>query len=258
MNPRARSQPSAFTLLEVMLAISILSVVLAAVYSNWTGIIRAKKVAVEAASIAQRERMAMRVIEEALSSAQLFVANLDYYRFTNEVNFGEASTFSFVTRLPEAFPRSGKFGAFDVRRVTFSLETGGDRRSKLLVMRQNPILMEMDEDERVHPVVLARNVKLFKQEYFDAAMDDWVEEWVQTNQLPKLVRISLQLNYGEGNVVREGELVMREIGVPSVGVQPGWQVPTPSGGGAKPDTGGRRQQQIPGPTPNPSRKPQAD
>ena len=247
MKNRFHNWVAAFTLLEVMLSISILSVVLAAIYSSWMGIIRAKEVAVEAAATVQRERMAMQVIQEALGAAQLFVANAQYYGFSNDVHFGEANTFSFVAQLPEAFPRSGKFGAFDVRRVTFAVESGGDRLRQL-VMRQNPILMDMDEDEQVHPVVLARNVKQFKQEYWDTTTSDWIEEWVQTNQLPKLVRITLQLNYGEGNSIKPGEVVTRVIGLPTAGVQPGWQVPSLGNSATSNNTGLRP---IRGVSPNP-------
>ena len=229
MKIRAQNVTSAFTLIEMMLAIALMSLVVAAIYSSWMMILRAKKVAVSAASSAQRERMAMRVMEEALTASQLFVANIGYYGFTNDSSVAGEETFSFVARLPKSFPRSGKFDDFDVRRVAFSLVSahGGEKQ---LVMRQNPILMDMDDDEKTHPVVLAQNVRMFSTEYWDETKQDWTDEWLQTNQLPKLVRLSLQLNYVGEHVIRAEEVVTRIVGLPTVGVAQALQIPIPAGG----------------------------
>ena len=79
---------------------------------------------------------------------------------------GSDATLSFVARLPQTFPRGGRFGDFNVRRVTFCVESrqNGGRQ---LVMRQTPILMDMDEDEQQHPVVLATDVRAFSGEFWD-------------------------------------------------------------------------------------------
>ena len=236
MNFRSQNSRRAFTLIEIMLSLAILTVVMGAIYASWNAVLRAKGVAMKAAAAAQRERMAMRVVEEALSSAQLFVANVNYYGFTNDSAFGGNSSFSFVAKLPDSFPRSGKFlhaadGGFDfdVRRVTIGTETSGDGR-KQLVLRQSPILMEMDDDEIHHPVVLAEDVKEFGVEFWDKVKNDWTEDWVLTNELPKLVRVSMQLNVVGARGARLSEMVVREVGLPTLGVQQTWQVPSLSGG----------------------------
>ena len=232
-----------FTLVEVLISIAILSAILGAVYSSWSGILKAKQVAIQAAASVQRERMAMRVVEEALSASQLFAANVGYYGFSNETALGEGSSVSVVARLPKSFPRSGKFGQFDVRRVTFSVEPGPNGQKQLL-MRQNPILMAMDDDEKSHPVLLADAVNLFTVEYWDNTKNDWVDEWGQTNQLPKLARVSMQLNYVGVNATRVGDLIVREVGFPTAGVPQQWQVPVPA---ANPSTGRGRMGVIDGP-----------
>ena len=50
----------------------ILSLVLAAIFSTWTAILRASKVGNEAAAAVQRTRIAVRTLEESLGSAQAF------------------------------------------------------------------------------------------------------------------------------------------------------------------------------------------
>ena len=216
-----------FTLIEVMVAMAILIVVVGAIYSTWAGIVKASKVGLDAATAAQRERMAIRVVEDALASAQLFVANPKYYSFQGEN--GTAAELAFTARLPRAFPRSGKFGNFDMRQVRFSVESGGGYQ-KQLVLRQNPILMELDEDEKMHPVVLSADVKKFQFEFWDSTANDWTDTWLLTNQLPKMVRVSLQLNYAGTRHENTSQMITRVVALPTAGVQPTWQMPSVQGG----------------------------
>lgn len=218
-----------FTLIEIMVAMTILIIIIGAIYSTWASIVKATRVGQDAATGAQRERMAMRVVEDALASAQLFVANPNYYSF--EAKNGSAATLEFTARLPRAFPRSGKFGGFDMRRVQFAVEPGSGSQ-KQLVLRQNPILMELDEDEKSHPVVLAADVKKFKFEFWDTTSSDWTDTWLLTNQLPKIVRVSLQLSYAGTSREDTSALITRVVALPTAGVQPNWQMPAIQGGPA--------------------------
>jgi type II secretion system protein J len=212
--------PRGYTLLEVMLAMALLALIVSAIYSTWVGIMKASKVGLNAAVQAQRERTAMHVIEEALTAAQLFVANPDYYSFAPE-NEGK-TTLSFTAYLPEDFPRSGRYSAWPMRRVIFSLENGGDGE-KQLVLRQYPILMEMSDDEKVKPVVLARDVKKFKLRFWDNQEHEYKEEWLLTNQLPQKVEVSLQLNYPGVRTETTEPLLRTEVIMTSLGVQPSLQ-----------------------------------
>ncbi|MEY2465926.1 MAG: hypothetical protein QOD03_447 [Verrucomicrobiota bacterium] len=203
------------------MAIALFSMVVAAIYSSWIAIMRGAKSGLDAAAAVQRSRVAISTIEQALSSVRSFATDIQYYSFLAEN--GSKPTLSFVTRLSQSFPRSGKFGDFDMRRVTFSLESG-DGGSQL-VMRQNPILMELDRDENEHPVVLAKEVQEFKMDFWDTKAAEWTDEWTETNQLPKMVKITLQTGPKtfESRPRRE---VVRIVALPSVTVQPNWQSAT--------------------------------
>lgn len=222
-NPSTLQRCKGFTLVEILIALGIFSLVLAAIFSSWTAILRASKVGNDAAAAVQRARMAGRTIEESLGSAQSYAANLPLYSF--DVKNGSDASLSFVARLAPSFPRSGKFGAFTVRRVTFSVEDGRDG-SRQLVLRQNPLLMDPDVDEREHPLVLAKNVKQFKTVYWDPRSADWSEDWdkLGTNNLPPLVKVTLKLTASQySSQVREQ--VTRIVSLPAISVQPAWQVP---------------------------------
>ena len=71
----------AFTLLEIMIASAILVIVIASVYSVWYSILRGAKVGSKAAETVQRARIAMRAVEDALSTSQMFILNGRHYSF---------------------------------------------------------------------------------------------------------------------------------------------------------------------------------
>ncbi|HPC60682.1 MAG TPA: type II secretion system protein [Verrucomicrobiota bacterium] len=214
----------AFTLVEILISIGILGLVLVAIYSSWTAILRASKVGLDAAAAVQRARIAMHTIEDALLCIQSFAANQPYYGFYAEK--GREATLSFVARLPQSFPRSGKFGELDVRRVTFSLEPG-EGYSEQLVLRQAPLLTEWDVDEKEHPLVLAKHVREFSLEFWDSRKNDWVDEWkeTQTNMIPRLVRISMRIADKPNARPEQDTVVARVVSIPSVSVLPAWQAP---------------------------------
>lgn len=218
----------AFTLLEILLAVAIFSLVMAAIYSSWLLILRATKVGQEATAQVQRRRMAVWAIEDALTCVQSFQASIQYYTFV--VQNGDEPLLSFTARLPDNFPRHGEFGDLNVRRVAFSVEPGPNSEEDL-VLRQNPIVMDMNKDEEEHPLVLARDVKSFTVECWDPVANDWSKKWNNTNQLPMMVRFTLVLGGDKNNGTLDDTTptlaVTRVVGIPSI------MVPTiVQGGGA--------------------------
>jgi type II secretion system protein J len=217
----------AFTLIEVMISLFLLGMVVAAVYSSWIAIIRGSKVGLESAAEVQRSRIAMRTIEDALTSTRMFMSDAKSYAF--EAENGDRAFLSFVANLSEGFPRGGKFGDFTLRRVTFGLQQGRDPEPEL-VLRQFPAHMEPDIDEREHPVILARNVKKFELQFWDVRGAEWIDEWTQTNQLPPMVKITLQLGVKGNNVQsKPRDKITRVVAIPAIAVPTIWQKPGQSG-----------------------------
>ena len=228
MNRHRCARQSAFTLIEILVALAIFTLVVTALYAGWTTLIRASKTALEVAAQTQRQRVAIRAIEEALTAARSFAADLQHYGFVAEN--GDHAMLSFVARLPKSFPRSGRFGDLDVRRVAFSVEDGPEN-TRVLTLRQTPILMDFDVDEQNHPIVLAKNVKGLLLEFWDERTGDWLQEWNQTNALPKLVRVTLRFATVDSrqrvvNSAQEEE-VTRVVAIPSVTVPVPVQRPQP-------------------------------
>ena len=205
-----------------MIAMTIFALVLAAVYSSWDLIWRASRVSQSAAAQVQRQRVAIHTIEDALTCIQSFQASMKYYSFI--VDEG-APLLKFTSRLPDNFPRNGKFGDLNVRQLTFTVEPppnpgnifSVDSSERDLVLRQKPILLDMDLDEQQHPLVLARYVQTFKVECWDTNQAEWVTEWDNTNSIPPLIRVDLVLGgnsqeFGGGGPTLT---VSRVIAVPS-------------------------------------------
>ncbi len=203
----------AFTLVEIMIAMILFSMVVAAIYSTWMLVMRATKVGQAAAAQAQRQRIALHTIEDALMCVQSFQASQKYYWFG--VENGSSPLLSIASRVPEVFPRNGKFGDFTLRRLTFTLEAASEG-GKNLVLRQNPILMDQDEDEKKYPLILARNVKNFLIKCWDKDRREWTEKWVATNSIPAMVRVGLVLgaNMADG-VAAPDFVVVQAYSIPS-------------------------------------------
>src|SRR5205085_6791758 len=118
----------------------------------------------------------------------LFFANSD----------GDMASVSMVSRLPTSFPGMGKYEDLVVRRVSFWTQPGKDGAQEL-IMSQAPMLQDTNSPSGApYPIVLARDVSLFTLDYWDMRENDWFSEWKSTNQLPRLVRISLGLGKVQG------------------------------------------------------------
>jgi prepilin-type N-terminal cleavage/methylation domain-containing protein len=213
----------AFTLLEVMVAIALLAMVVAAIYASWNSILKGTKVALDVAAAAQRTRITMRALKDSLLCACMYNQNGRYYAFLADAD-GDYASLSFVARLPKSFPRSGKFGDLDVRRLNFTVENSPDG-GKRLVLRQNALLMDPDKDEVENPLVLARDVNKFIVEFIDPQTGDWISEWANTNRLPREVRLTVALGHLDQFSSRPQEALVGTVALPAQPVRVEWQMP---------------------------------
>src|SRR5580698_3073379 len=106
-NRRSSIGNRGFTLIEIMVAIMVFSMVIACIYATWALVIRATQIGQDAAAQAQRQRVVLRSIGDALMGVESFQASQNYYWF--KLGNGDAPFLSFVARLPDTFPRHNKF-----------------------------------------------------------------------------------------------------------------------------------------------------
>lgn len=225
---------SGFTLLEVMIAITIFSMIIIGIYATWTVILKGTKAGMSAAANAQRGRIALRTLEDALLTTQMFSANYAYYAFVADTS-GDFAALSMVSHLPAAFPGVGRYGDNIVRRVSFTIEPG-ENNQKNLVMTQGPMMMAQSKDFQPYTLVLAKDVTLFSLEFWDERAREWSNEWKATNQLPKMVRIAIGMGKAKSGS-DPLDLVTQVVALPASAVLPEFQVPQGGGPGAVPPGG---------------------
>lgn len=223
----------AYTLLEVMIAVTLFALVVAAIYACWSAVLRGSRGGLDAAAEVQRGRVAQRAIEESLTTAQLVTENLHWYSFFGET-VGDVGYLSFVARLPLSFPGSGIFGDQVLRRVTFSVEPGPDNSANLL-LTQMPYLMAETADQEPYSIVLAKNVSLFALQFWSTnsslgtAGGEWLDAWPFTNRFPTKVRYALAFDEKKKQSGAVPYVINSVVQMPSVGIAD--RMPAASGGG---------------------------
>ena len=214
----------AFTLLEIMVAMAIFTFVLIAIYSSWSAIVRGARLGQDAASAAQHSRIAIRTIEDALLTTQLYTENIAHYGFIADTADPKFAWLSLAARLPDTFPGSGLFGDQVVRRVTFSVEPDPEGVPQL-IMSQVPLLLVTNAEISPYPITLVRDVSLFVLEFWDTQQGEWTDELLTTNVIPKMIRVSIGIGHGPGSSSQPSEITSRIIAMPSMAVTPDIQQP---------------------------------
>jgi prepilin-type N-terminal cleavage/methylation domain-containing protein len=213
---KIRRAIQAFTLIEVMLALTLFSLIMVSVIACWKAIINGKITAEEAAAAAQRARIGIKSIEEALTSAEISTMNIQYYSFLNDTS-GKFAFLSLASRLPSAFPGSGLFGDNVMRRVTFTVEPDPqNQQQNNLVMYQSPLLEALDQANTPYPIPLARDVSVFMLEFWSPEEGDWVVSFDPTNKLPMAVRVTLGVGHSARNPDAPYDVIVRTVNMPSV------------------------------------------
>lgn len=198
-NTKIKSLKAGFTLVEVLIAMAIFMMVMTAVYSTWIAIVRGSKAGLQAAAQAQRARIAVRYLQDALVTAVNYGYAGEYgfpYRFLGNLN-GDFSELSFAAKLPSSFPGVSRYGGNTTRRVTFRVERGENQKDQLVVEQFPLLLPSSKEDFTPFKLVLSPEVTRFEVEFFDADAREgknWTTEWInnKTNTLPSLVRIRIE------------------------------------------------------------------
>jgi prepilin-type N-terminal cleavage/methylation domain-containing protein len=234
LNAASPNRRFAFTLVEILLALGIFAILIAALYSTWLLVVRATIVGKKAAAQLQRERIAMRTIEDSLTCIQSHQASINYYLFN--IQNGDQPLLSFTALVPDTFPRSGEFKEptpdgvpmdYSLRRLTFSLQQDPNQNDqKDLVLRQNPVLMDLSPAEMNMPLVLAKNVSDFLVECWNTNTAEWDTEWDATNMLPPLVRVTVA--FGDKNS-GGGQVLTRMISFPASTMPTAVQTPNNNG-----------------------------
>ena len=203
----------AFTLLEIVVAISLFGLIMAGVISCWEAIVKGTDSGRKAAAAAQRARVSMKTIEMALTTAEISKLNINFYAFLTDTS-GKFAFLSMASRLPADFPGSGLFGDAVMRRVTFDVEKGPDNQDDL-IMNQYPLLMITSDQYPPYPITLARDVTAFNLEFWSPTEEDWMTEFGATNDFPPMIRITIAVGHNAIDPSIPYEIITRVVSMPA-------------------------------------------
>ncbi len=217
-----------FTLVEILIAMGIFMVIISAIYASWTAILRSSKAGARAAAEVQRTRMTVKCLEDALASTVFFTENADFYSFETDTTT-DFAYLSLVSRLPESFPGSGLFPDDPIRRVAFEVVEGEGGNE--LVMLQSSTLQILEETETPYTITLATNISHFMLEFWDDQNEEWAYEWLETNAVPRMVRVSLGFGNQTGPAYGAQQNVQaRTIYLAGTAITKDYQFPDATGG----------------------------
>jgi type II secretory pathway pseudopilin PulG len=213
--PRLKSpDKAAFTLLEITVAIAVFGFIMVSVLGCWRSIVTGTRIAQEAAAAAQRSRVGMKTVVEALTCGELSALNPQYYGFLNDTS-SKFAALSLAARLPGDFPGSGLFGDDVMRRVTFQIKKDAEGKMNL-VMDQMPLLEVPNDQNEPYTITLARDVNVFMLEFWSIQDGQWEVEWDPTNAFPPMVRVTLGCGHSAQNPDVPYNLICRTVAMPSV------------------------------------------
>lgn len=172
---RASATQSGFTLLEILLAVTILSILITAIYSTWSAALTSWKRGSEASEVFQRQRIVMEALKELTQSAVFFSGSPALYAVIGTKN-PVGDSVSFVTASDAFLPPSEATDA-GMRRVTISLEEDPYRRTYLAIVNEPALNPDDSSKEQPQAHVISMDVSGFYVRYRDPRDGNWSEKW---------------------------------------------------------------------------------
>lgn len=188
----APSNRQGFTLLELLLALAITTLVLAAAYTTLFSLSRAQEQAAHGMEQRRALRNSLDLLRRELSSVLLKAGDQRFRFMVQDRDFygKPASTIQYATLAP---PSEGI--SSDLVRVRYQTTEDG---SSLLLQRASQGLFVTTEGNSGYP--LLSNLEGFLVECYDGSK--WVKTWdtTLTSSLPKMIRVTVTLLEGDRSV----------------------------------------------------------
>lgn len=208
--PRARCRTAGFTLLEVLVASAILSLLLAALYGVFSRTLASKRFAEERATRARAARLVLLRIGQDLQAA--FPPLSGRFHFTSETHRTEAfpeDSLAFLSLAQASL--GGADPAGDLYEIAYALVPDPDSLSQRTLVRRVTLDLAVRDaaiarqpPDEAYP--LLSQVRGLRFRFFDGR--HWREEWGQDDTqgtLPQAVEVVLYLVASGPATLRRGE-----------------------------------------------------
>jgi len=200
-----------FTLLEILVAVAILSIVVAALYGTWSAALNGWRRGTDASEVFQRQRVVMEALKELTQSAVFFSASADLYTIIGAKNPGLGDSVTFVTASDAFLPPSEATDA-GMRRVTISLEQDQYRRTYLAIVNQPALRPDDQSAEPPQAHVISMDVSGFYVRYRDPRSGDWDETWEEAALPPSAIEYTVVFGQQGGRL--PPVVVTRAVDIP--------------------------------------------
>ncbi len=172
-----------FTLVEVMLAVTILGLLVSGVYATWSAALSGWKRGTSIAASLQRQRVVMEALEDLTRSAMFYTSKPELYEVRSGEEYGLGDTVSFVTASDVLLPPREQ-GIVGLRRVTVAIRRDVQRRETYLAIANTAAI----EDELLAPDptwhAVSTDVVGFKVRYRDPSDGAWHDRWDEEELVP--------------------------------------------------------------------------
>ena len=189
-----RHLSAAFTLLEVLVAVAIMTATMALVAMIYTNTIKAWRLAQDAMDELHQGDFVIEQLVGALRSEAFFINNPKVYGFWLDDKGTQSSAhdeISFVTSSSAFLPSSSPLQN-SLHRMWITIDQDKNGREGLAVRALPHIVKELDKNS-VEPWIVSTRVKAFDCQVYDMGKKEWSDSWEDTNKIPNLIKITLTI-----------------------------------------------------------------
>ena len=198
-----------FTLIEVLVSVALVSFIMMIIWQTTSQSIQAKKRIEKRDEVFHAARVCENKILQDISMAFLLKGNVHQgskqgTALLKTVFKGDAEHLDFASLSHlRLFQKSRES---DSTEVGYKLESDRDNHGSFILMRRESKSIDDNPDEGGVWIPIAKKVKKFKVEYYDATQFDWKTSWNSDNtekdMLPRAVRLTLAFE-DPGNAEKE-------------------------------------------------------
>ena len=199
------------------MSVAILSMVLAMVYGVFFSMLRGTEAGAETALQVQRNRVALKTLEDAFSGLVYYEPDKDnpntgVYAFIVDTLDFDYPSVSFVSRVPPDFLGNKEFGSQTLRRITFQVEDDDDFGRSLVMYQSAALQPEYDlEVEEPSRWVLGQDLDQFLMLFYSTSVEEWINEWDDTNSVPSRIKFELAYARPDGGAASIEDMHKREF-----------------------------------------------
>jgi len=215
LNPRRPDPKSAragFTLLELLIAVTLLATAFAIIWGSFSITLDAWRRGGELTDRLHRGDFVFDRIELALRSTAWFPSKPDRYGFRLDASGEDEARFSWVT-TSGAFRGFEQGGLEGMHRLQLGMEDDESGRRILAVRSFHPLADVDASDEEGTLLIGIPDVQGIRCEVYNKDDEEWVAEWENTNAVPDRIRVTVILEPLDGET--EPVELQRAIQIPA-------------------------------------------